>query len=83
MSKNISITEIPIEFVLNNLTQYQKESIELRYEIFSRVMELKKKGIKMLDIYLMISEEKSLQPDTINKIYNATVKNLIIAVEKK
>ena len=71
------IAEIPIEFVLSNMPQGQRELMELKYYIFNRFNELREQQNKKLDIYFIISEEIHLQPDTINKICNGIVERLI------
>lgn len=81
-AEKIPIVEIPQEFTLNNMTAYQRDLIELKYYIFNRFLILRKKKMKKIDIYHKISEEVSLQPDTVNKIYNGTVKKLIFNIRK-
>jgi len=75
-----SIKEIPPEFVINNLTKYQKEYFELRYYIFNRFTVLRNKKMAKIDIYYQIAEEVGSQPDTVSKIYNQMVKRLITGI---
>jgi hypothetical protein len=77
-----NIKDIPIEFVFNNMTKYQKELLELKFYIFNRFACLRSTKMKKIDIYYRIAEEISLQPDTVNKIYNSTCKKIILSVVK-
>jgi hypothetical protein len=61
------IKDIPQEFVINNLTQYQKEIIGMKYVIYQRYLELRKKNKPKLDIYMLIADEVGLQWETVHK----------------
>jgi hypothetical protein len=79
--KKIPIKDVPKDFIINCITPYQQELIELRFYIFERFDYLiKKKKYKKMDAYLLISEEANLQPDTINKIVNASTSKLIFSL---
>lgn len=69
------IQTIPVEFIQANLSNYQKDIIELKYYLFKRFTELRKKGKPKIDIYLLLEEEVPLKYDSIAKI--------IIAIQKK
>ncbi|MFA5234204.1 MAG: hypothetical protein WC390_07375 [Sulfurimonas sp.] len=75
-AKEIDIINLPLEFVINNLTDYQKEIICNKFYILNRFAELRndiKNKYSLQDIYFIISEEIGMQQETIRlmlrKIY--------------
>lgn len=73
MIKYTPIEEIPIEFILKNITPYQTEVVQRNWYIYNRFIELKKKPC--MDAYQIISEEVSVEMNTVRKIYNSLKKN--------
>lgn len=61
----LKLSEIPIEFVLNNITHYHKKSIEIKYYIKTRA---KLWSGKKQDLYEDLSVELNLSFERIRKI---------------
>lgn len=57
MRLDYNISEIPIEFIQSNLSNYQKDNIEMKYHILKKFEKLQAKGIKKIDAYQLISED--------------------------
>lgn len=68
MKLNYNISDIPVEFIQNNLSNYQVDIIELKYHIYKRYLELSKSK-PAIDCYILIGEEVSLQWRTIQSIF--------------
>ena len=61
----ITFEEIPVDFVINNITPYQKESIRIKYHIQNQV-ELWEG--KKYDLYETLAVELNLSFERIRKI---------------
>lgn len=61
----IKLSEIPIDFVLNNLTYHKKKSIEIKYYVRMRVESW---DGKKFELYENLSNELNLCFETIRKI---------------
>ena len=71
--KKTNLSEIPQEFLINNITPFMCEKLQLRYYIKNRVEEIRKKEkIPLMHIYTIISEEVSMQEGTVKQIHLST-----------
>jgi len=75
----VKILEIPKEFILHSLTDYQKTTIEQKYYAFNRFNELRQKGKKKMDCYCEISEDLNLEIESVIKMINSVIQNAIEA----
>ena len=82
MIKKTNIKEIEKEFIINNLSKYQKELIEIKFYVFNRFNELQKKKVNKEDISYMIAEDLGLQPSTIHQMYYRMLRKIILSIKK-
>ena len=61
----ITLAEIPIDFVMDNITPYQKESIKIKYHIQMQAEQWKG---KKYELYENLSVELNLSFERIRKI---------------
>jgi hypothetical protein len=66
---DIDNKDIPYEFVWKNLTEYQKETIKLKYKIFNLYYKyLNEERMKVIDASILISENVNKDIETVFKI---------------
>ena len=69
MKLDYKIGEIPVEFVQSNLSNYQKDIIELKYHVYKRFTTLVAQGKSKMDAYQIIGEEVCLEYKTVQILY--------------
>jgi len=76
----IDINNIPDTFIKRNLTEYQKELLCLKYEVYNLFNEQLEANplISKAEIYRNISRTKPLQPDTIRLMIYEIEKNSML-----
>jgi len=70
MYKDVSISQLPHQWVLDNLTDYQKKTLEIKYFV---KREVKTREGKRVDVIWDLGKEMGLSSEAISKIfYKAT-----------
>ena len=82
MIKKQDIKAIEKEFIVNNLSQYQKDLVELKFYVFNRFNELQARKKSKEDISYIISEEIGLQPTTVHQMYYRMLRKIILSIKK-
>ena len=70
---NYNLSGIAPSFVWSNLTCYQKESIQLRYNV-TTLVDNRPDGITKDEMFIIVSEEVNLTYDRVKQIYYTTTK---------
>ena len=66
----IRFEKIPFNFICDNLTDYQKKAIEIRFEVMNEVD--KRNKMQKKDVYISLSSKMNLSAARIEKIDKTT-----------